>query len=125
MNETELGKKIAQQLNRSTRELDTATLVRLKVARTQAMNRYRLRSQAAPAHAMNLPARLSNLMPQNPRLRLGLGILVLVGAMVSATFWQQSNQSEPDSVDAALLSGELPLHAFTQQDFQSWLKESR
>jgi hypothetical protein len=125
MNETELGKKIAQELNRSTRELDPATLARLKAARTEAMNRYRLRPQVVPAHALNLPARLSHLMPQNPRLRLGLGILVLVGAMVSATFWQQSTQSDTDSVDAELLSGELPLRAFTHQDFQSWLKESR
>ena len=125
MDETEVGKKIAQQLSRSARDLPPATLARLKVARGEAMNRYRLRPQAVPAHALDLSARLSHLMPQNPRLRLGLGILVLVGAMVSATFWQQSNQSEPESVDAALLSGELPLHAFTHQDFQSWLKESR
>jgi len=38
------------------------------------------------------------------------------------TSYLQLSQNEPDDLDAFLLAGDLPVHAYIDKDFDTWLK---
>ena len=128
MNEMEFGRRVAQHLNRGTREVDQHISERLKVARGRAMERYRVTEEqwvtAGAARAFG--GRWSERIAHHSRTWLGVAALAVVVAMAGVSYWQQS-QDRPDQglLDAKMLSGELPLHAYTQPDFKAWLQESR
>jgi Protein of unknown function (DUF3619) len=50
-----------------------------------------------------------------------LPLLALVVALAGAGLFQDPNGDVSD-LDAALLSGELPINAFLDEDFGAWLK---
>ena len=116
MNELEFAKKVAQQLNRSTQQLDTVALARLKAARKRALEAYR--SEPMLAHA----DRWSDRLLHHPRLAWG-GFAALLALAIGMNFWQETER-ENSPIDAQILASDLPLHTFTQQDFDAWLRDN-
>ena len=123
MNEREFGYQIKQQLDRAL-ALDAATLSRLKVAREQALARQRMTEPAfALAWADAVVGRLSG-NPASAGIALAGATLVL--ALVGIQYWQRTpTVEEIAEIDAALLTSDLPISAYLNNSFDTWLKRSQ
>lgn len=121
MNELEFAKKVAQQLNRSTHNLEQVPVARLRAARERALEAYR--SEPVLAHADgSTVGKWSDRLLHHPRLALG-GLAALLALAVGVNFWQ-APEHDKSPIDAEILASDLPLHTFTQQDFDAWLKNN-
>jgi uncharacterized protein DUF3619 len=125
MNEQEFAYKVAEQLQRSASDLDQAILSRLQAARTAALRRYRTREALLQANASYFSSLFSQLFSQRRRLWMGVGLAAILTIMIGLGYWEHRDQPEPDAIDAQLLAGDLPLQAYTERDFQTWVKEAR
>ena len=127
MNEQELAGKIVQHLEHGLGHIKQGTLYQLQSARKAALERYREAPQPVlvPAWAGDAAFRLSHSRHFNARNLLALGLLLL--SLISVTYWQliiQSGASDIAEIDASLLTGELPINAYLDRDFEAWLKRS-
>lgn len=123
----ELARNIVQHLNYGADHLDQATRERLLTARKTALSHYKEQPVPAwvPAWAGQAVARLTEHRSLNARS------LVLVAALL-ATFagaitWQTMNPgngSDIADIDAGLLTDDLPINAYLDKGFDSWLKRS-
>lgn len=121
MNESKLVEFIRSALNQGTRQLDRDTLSRLSAARRAAVARLpeaRHESVLAAAGGVSHGGRV------HPSRRWAAAGVLLI-ALTAAVYWH-SLEREPDvaDLDAALLSSELPLKAFTDPGFPAWLKRA-
>jgi len=123
MNEHKFGREIKQQLDRAL-DLEPATLSRLKTAREQALARQRLSEPVfALAWADAIIGRLSG-HPASAGIVLAGTALVL--ALVGVQYWQRMPTAEEIAeIDAALLASELPINAYLDKSFDTWLKRSQ
>jgi hypothetical protein len=123
MNESKFGHQIKQQLDQAL-DLEAATLQRLKVAREQALARQRMTQPVfALAWADAIVGRLSG-NPASAGAALAGAALIL--ALVGIQYWQQQpSVEEIEEIDAAILTGELPMNAYLDKSFDSWLKRSQ
>ena len=122
MNESKFGHQIKQQLDQAL-DLEPATLNRLKVAREQALARQRMTEPAlALAWADAVVGRLSG-NPASASTALAGAALIL--ALIGIQYWQQApSVEEIEELDAALLTSDLPINAYLDKSFDSWLKRS-
>ena len=121
MNEKEFGTRLKPWLDRTAAGVGEMQATRLKAARLRALDRFRE------------PVRILGLVPVGagtaetlrytvvPRALLWLPILALLTVLAFQSV------SEPDlgEIDAMLLTQELPIEAFIDQDFRSWLGKPR
>ena len=123
MNESEFGHQIKQQLDQAL-DLEPATLNRLKVARELALARQRMTEPAfALAWADAVVGRLSG-NPASASIALAGAALIL--ALVGIQYWQQTpTVEEIEEIDAALLTSDLPINAYLDKSFDTWLKRSQ
>ena len=123
MNESKFGQQIKQQLDQAL-DLEPATLNRLKVAREQALARQRMTEPAfALAWADGIAGRLSG-NPASASIALAGAALIL--ALVGIQYWQQAPTAEElEEIDAALLTSDLPINAYLDKSFDTWLKRSQ
>jgi hypothetical protein len=49
---------------------------------------------------------------------------MLLLALAGVWYWQTATQQQDEDVDAALLAGDLPVNAYVDHDFHSWLDQS-
>jgi hypothetical protein len=123
MNEQHIAYRIKQYLNQGL-DLDAGKLARLKSAREQALARQRVESPAAGlAWAGNVISRLGGPASLIPRVLLPTAVLVL--GLIAINQWRVSEQAvEIEEIDAAVLTGDLPLDAYLDKGFDAWLKRS-
>ncbi|HMJ49581.1 MAG TPA: DUF3619 family protein [Burkholderiales bacterium] len=123
MNERDLGSKIAEQLEQGANQLKPGTLRRLEAARDIALRQYLAEPElgvAGARHALPWP-RHSQLLSARLLLPLAL-VLMSLGGIV---YWQSAKQSnDADDIDTHLLTGDLPINAYLDKDFDAWLKRS-
>jgi len=123
MNENQTAYRIRQLLDQ---QLDLAPeqLERLRVAREQALSRQRMVSPGPVlAWADGALSRFAN--PGSFFSALLLPTIVLIFGLVAIHYWQQAQlAAEIEEIDAAVLTGELPLDAYLDKDFVAWLKRS-
>lgn len=125
MNEQELAKKIVQHLNQGLGHIKQGTLYQLQSARMAALDRYRKAPQPvlSLAWAGDVAFRLSRSRYFNARNVLAVGLLLL--SLIGLTYWQLVIQSSDIAeIDASLLTGDLPINAYLDSDFEAWLKRS-
>jgi len=126
MNEQELAGKIVQHLERGLGSIKQGTLYQLQSARKTALERYREAPQPAfgLVWADNVAFHISHSRYFNARNLLMMALLVL--SLVSITYWQAVIQpsNEIADIDASLLTGDLPINAYLDSDFEAWLKRS-
>jgi hypothetical protein len=124
MNEKDFGAKITHVLNWGLTRIDDDKLARLRIARAKAMEAYREPITVLGLVTVSGPSLDAkyNLI-QKPLIWLPMLALVLALAFVGANFFDDPN-ADIGELDAALLTGELPINAFLDKDFDSWLKGS-
>lgn len=121
MNEQQIAYRIRQHLNRGL-DLDAGTLVRLKEARERALARQRAESSVpALAWAGNFLGRSGGPSALVPRVLLPMAVLIL--GLLAISHWRDSQlAAELEEIDAAVLTGDLPLDAYLDKGFDAWLK---
>jgi hypothetical protein len=121
MNERQFGNKVRQALNQGL-EVSPRVAQRLKAAREAALERQRVETAPALAWADNVVGRAGGW----GRLVLYIVVplaFVLVG-FAGAYTWQQNRiVAELEEIDAQLLTDDLPIDAYLDRGFQSWLKK--
>jgi hypothetical protein len=119
MNENDFGPKLAGWLKQGEAHVGEINEIKLRSARLRAMEAYR-----EPVRLLGLvtipgpTAMLKYAFIQRPLLLLPVAILIAV--LAGANLGQQ----DPGEVDAQLLTGELPIEAFLDKDFSSWLDDA-
>ena len=122
----ELGARIGRLLAESTESVTPEQRERLAAARRQALARQQSAAVVAPAMEPAWAGAFSRFTEQN---LLGVRYLVPVAALVFGLFGvvymhTGTVPSEIAEVDVGLLTDELPINAFLDQNLDSWLKSS-
>ena len=121
MNETEFGNRIRHLLNQGA-PLDRATAEKLRGVRQLALARQRPEPAPVLAWADNVLGNVGGwsglwLRVLAPSLALALGAAVIYN-------WQLDQRiAEVEEIDAQLLTDDLPIDAYLDRNFQSWLKK--
>jgi Protein of unknown function (DUF3619) len=131
VNELLFARKLKEKLDAGLK-LPPDALARLKIAREQALAHYQAPASELVLAGRGLGAlRLGGTPYQWPRILLPL--IVLVVAVLGLHQWQEATHAarqfdqqaaEIEEVDAAVLTGELPINAYLDEDFLAWLKQS-
>jgi len=121
MNEQQTAHRIRQLLNRGL-DLDAGTLARLKAAREQALARQRVTAPVfVLAWADSVIGRFGGPASIVPRVLLPMAVLIL--GLIAINQWRDSQTAaEIEEIDAAVLTGDLPLDAYLDTGFDAWLK---
>jgi uncharacterized protein DUF3619 len=120
MNEQQFGYRIRHLLNQS--RVDDATAARLREARELALSRQRPEPAPALAWADNAVGNLGGWSGLS--LRVLAPLLALAVAAGSVYTWQQNQRlAEIEEIDAQLLTDDLPIDAYLDRNFQTWLKK--
>ena len=123
MNEREFGYQIKQQLDRAL-DLEATTLRQLKSAREQALARQRT---TQPAFELAWVGALVGRVTGNPASAgFTLAGAALILALVGLQYWHRMpTVEEIEEIDAAILTGDLPINAYLDNSFDTWLKRSQ
>jgi hypothetical protein len=120
MNEIEIAERIATRLDDNLAELPAPIVQKLQTARLAAMS---ARGGRAVNHSRGAPTLVGWFLGQGLTTRLALPAVVVLASLTGLIYWQMSNPHE-EEMDTGLLAGELPLHAYTDPGFETWLKHS-
>jgi hypothetical protein len=123
----DLAKKIVGCLSEGARNLDPTTAERLLAARKVALSRFQV--EAAPAWGWAWAAQAVGRMTEDGRsgaLQILITVAALVAILLGGVYWQsyQAQANELAELDAGLLTDELPINAYLDRGFDSWLKRS-
>lgn len=121
LDERAVGLLVRHQLNASLSRLPTRSTERLFEARQRALGRQRvhLAALSAPGFGQVRLGGIGELL--RPVLMAGILIAALTAGNQFVASQHQENQED---IDAALLSDELPISAYLDNGFQSWLADS-
>jgi hypothetical protein len=120
---------ITKLLGESTREMDPTLVSRLQSARFEAVARL-------PARALKLKPALAGHgheilfgswhAPRSRVVSFALAVVFVLSGMIGYQWWhEEMMEDELGSLDAKLLSSELPPSAFAHDSFGEWLQDSR
>jgi hypothetical protein len=119
MNEKDFNSKIAGFLKQGESRIGEINEVKLRSARLRAMEAYREPVRVLGLVTIPGPATtLKYSFIQRPLLLLP--VVILIAVLASANL----RQADPGELDAQLLTGELPIEAFLDKDFSSWLDDA-
>ena len=123
--EHELAKKIVQHLDYSVDQLEPRARPRLFAARQSALSHYREQPVAVAglAWAGQVAARITDHRYASTRQLAAISLLVV--ALAGIAYWQSNGvTNEATDIDTGLLTDELPINAYLDKGFDSWLKRS-
>lgn len=121
MTELDLGYRIAHRLDLGAEDLPRPTKERLFLARQKALARHRRVSALFSLPGFGHLA-VDVLWPQ---VRTLAAIFVLAAGVTGSWYWNSATQvAEYEEVDSALLSDDLPINAYLDHGFDTWLKAS-
>lgn len=123
-NETDFARKIVSALDLAVSQLDAAKLARIRASRQKAMAAYR-----EPVTILGMVTVSGQTLNASNLIRkplFWLPILVLVGMIASYSLTRADDNFDEagGKLDAELLTGELPINAFLDKDFSTWVQES-
>ena len=118
-----MAAKIAALLDQSALDIDSKTVDKLLAARKVALAHF----QQGPERAWvpEVAGRAGRLFePFSHNLRSGFVLLAVLVSLCGFVAWQTFGQqgSEIAEIDAALLTDELPINAYLEKGFDSWVK---
>jgi len=123
MNEKEIGQNIARTLSWGADQLGEPQLKGLYAARQKALTAYR-----PPISIFGLVTVSGNLLNYFEIFRKPLFLLPALALMLATAsyIWTspEDNYDDVGELDAQLLTGELPIDAFLDKDFATWVAES-
>ena len=122
MNEQDFGRAIAKKLSSGLADLPAAQVSKLNQSRNRAMAAYREPISILGLATVGGPSANSKFgWLVKPMILLPVAVIAV--AIVSANIWHDELQSDQaDSIDAAILSQELPIQAFLDNDMETWIK---
>ena len=121
MKDHELVKKVIRHLDGGLSLLNQGTLNQLKSARKQALNHHHTHK---PVFGLAWAGHFSSGHGGHGS-RFWLPTIALILALAGMLYWQDTQQNgDAVEIDAALLAGDLPLHAYFDEDFDAWLESS-
>ena len=121
--EDKFAQKIASHLQWGTTQLEPAQIARLQSARERAVAS--LRAPVAELAMAGSSGRTLRLPRFSRKVLFLLTIISIVGLWAAYTQWSQDDfYDNVGELDAQLLTGELPINAFLDKDFDTWVKES-
>jgi len=122
MNEKDIAQKVTRTLDWGLSRIEDDKIVKLRAARQKAMAQYK-----EPVNVLGLVTISGHTLDTSGWLRkplFWLPILAVVAATVAYNAADDDVIDETSALDAQLLTGELPINAFLDKDFQSWVKDS-
>ena len=122
----ELARRIVQHLDYSSDHLDQTTRGRLLDARKVALSHYK--EQSEPVWGLAWAGEGTKRFAEH-RLHGARYLVVgaaLIAALLGIAYWQSVSApaNELAEIDAGLLTDELPINAYLDKGFDSWLKRS-
>jgi hypothetical protein len=132
MNEQQLGFSIRTALDRGL-QLSPEIAARLRVARERALDSYQT---AAGELAMAGGGRSGSVRfgaAPGSWFRTAMPVAVLLAALIGIHQWQEARQAALDTakltaeyvdIDSGVLTGDLPIKAYLDEDFQDWLRQA-
>ena len=129
MNEHQFANKIRQALNEGARlegQPGARIAERLRAARERALERRRVPAGGARepvlAGSYNVMGRFGGFGGFS--FRLLLPVAMLVAGLVAIYSWQQEQRAaDVEEIDAQLLTDDLPIDAYLDRGFETWLKK--
>ena len=119
MNELHFAYKVRQQLNRGLHDLRPETLERLAAAREAALG---AQKQAVTHPVLASAGTFFSFSVDNLHIRQILAALALLLCTLYSLYWVADQRvQELGDIDSAILSDELPIGAFTDKGFATWL----
>lgn len=122
--ELEFAQKLTKLLDQGTTELDNATATKLLDARKEALAHFQQKPVRGwvPVWASNTLGRITE--PFSKHLGMSFALLVVAVCLTGLVAWQTLGQqgNEIAEIDQALLTDELPINAYLDKGFESWLK---
>jgi hypothetical protein len=120
MNEKDFAQKLRPWLERSAGGIGEMQATRLRSARLRALDRYR-----EPVTVLGLVTVEAGTFETLKYSVLQQGLMWLPLVILVATLAAKSLSPEVDvgELDAQLLTGELPIDAFLDKDFDEWLRK--
>jgi hypothetical protein len=123
--EHELAKKVVQHLDYGVDRLEPGVRERLLTARNTALSQYREQPQPVLGLAWAGQAAARITQPSFYDARNLIAVAALVLALVGVAWWQVSAPvNDIADIDTNLLTDELPVNAYLDKGFDSWLKRS-
>ena len=123
MNEDQFAKNIARTLNEGLPRISDANLAKLRAGRQKAMEKYRV-----PIRILGMVTVSGQVLDVSVWARKPLFWVPAIAIAASIAFatlnGADDGYDDVGELDAKLLTGELPIDAFLDQDFGSWVKES-
>ena len=121
MNELHFGNRVRQALNQGLR-LGPKQAERLRLARERALARQRPELAPALAWADNVLGSFGGW--SGVSLRLVAPLAAIVVSVAALYTWQQNRViSDFEEIDSMLLTDDLPIDAYLDRGFQTWLKK--
>jgi hypothetical protein len=121
MTEQDLGYRIVHRLDLAAESLPRETKDKLFSARQKALAQQRRASVLFSLPGFGHLA-ADVLLPQ---VRALATVVFLVGGVAGSYYWNTAQQvAENEDVDSALLSSDLPINAYLDHGFDTWLKAS-
>ena len=122
MNENEVAGKIVARLDQDLAELPVPIVQKLQSARMAAAAAYR------PGKPLWTHSGTDNVLSgwglgRGLTTRLVLPAAIVLASLTGLIYWQMSSHHE-EELDTGLLAGELPIHAYTDPGFETWLKHA-
>ena len=123
--EHELARKIIEHLDQGVANLEPGTRERLAAARKLALARYREVPDTVVGLAWAGRAMVRFADQRLHRARLLATAAAIAMLLAGITYWQATGPAANDAeIDIGLLTDELPLNAYLDKGFDSWLKRS-
>ena len=120
MNEMQFGNRIRQALNQGL-HLNARQAERLRAARERALAARRPEPVGAMAWADNVLGSFGGW--GGVSLRLVIPLTALIVSVAALQTWQQNRViSDIEEIDSMLLTDDLPIDAYLDRGFQTWLK---
>ncbi len=121
--EPELAGKIVQHLRYGAEQIDAATRARLLAARKEALSHYKDRPE--PAWRLAWASHTVRIGGHRFEIHHLVAVAALIAALIIVVYWQNRTASnEIAEIDIGLLTDELPINAYLDRSFDSWLKRS-
>ena len=126
MNEhDEQGQRVARLLDESAEHLTARQAAGLARARQMALARYQPQRAAQMTPALAGAAGAGWTERSVLGVRYFLPVATLLVGLVGITYMHSAGvPNDISDIDAGLLTDELPINAYLDQDFESWLKRS-
>ena len=120
----ELAEKVVALLNQGTRQLDAGTTAKLLNVRKQALARFNEQPERSLALEWATQGASRIAEPFSYNLRAWAVLLALLVTLAGTVAWQSFSTQSSDiaDIDEALLTSELPINAYLDRSFDSWLK---